>query len=162
MLLLLAALSAFPWIYSHIEAHQHLKRFIANGSNQNGQHKFHRQALVWRGVWIQGFGLIACGLHVFLTGEFPLALYAAWSVYAWVVFGYNFTRVLNRIRHERFPDYNISPWYQSRQVNAAWTDRTIVAYAAKWGLTPEKLAERIYTVSLALAFLLLAFVIVDK
>lgn len=151
MLLLLAFLLPFPWVYSYIEAKNHLKRIIANGSKANLRYTFHRQALTMRFVWIQFFGLAVSTVWLWCTGEFPFGLYAVWSVYAWAVFGYHFTITLNRIRHAKFPDYNISPWYVSKQENAAWSDRKLVQYAALFRVTPEELAQRIYTGFLVLS-----------
>lgn len=181
MLLLIAALTFAPLVFSNIEAHNHLLRIITNNNRNSLRGKFHGQALAWRIVFMVGGGGVLIGLNAIDTGLLLWQVYLGWVPYAFTLFGYDFTRRLNRLRSEVFPDYGITTWYVSKQPAAAWSDRQFVLGSRKFnrGLafirlktgarltryltTPEALARIVYTAAVVVGFaLFVAALLLDK
>lgn len=121
----------FPWALAWVESRKDSRRILR--WNHYMREAFHFKYGLLRGlVLLLGTGLFAW----YHWGGW--ALITACLAYQVCGFGYNFTSMLNEAR-------NKERWYQSRQADAAWVDRTFVSAAQRLKTTPELLAQRVYT-----------------
>lgn len=151
----LAQAVAFYLAYSYTEGEvvEDHGKILADGSKNSLNYKFHADNAWQMGAVLSG--LASCSVLVMLFfGQYADALFLALAHLGltWAWYGFRFTQGLNLRR-------GLHRWYVSRQLHAAWTDRTVHSLALRFGKSPEQMNRIIFTSGLVLAGVIYAGVL---